>query len=157
VSNVAPVSSLSHLCISTFPCSTHTCRQGKKVIPYRDSKLTRLLQESLGGNAMTVMIAAISPADYNYSETMSTLKYAYRAKSIANAVTRYATHPSSVLHCARCISLFLHVLCTLIAPQERGLERAHDPGPAEPDRGAEAQAAERRGRYVAVTWRAVCH
>jgi hypothetical protein len=50
--------------------------------------LTRLLQESLGGNAMTVMIAAISPADYNYSETMSTLKYAYRAKSIANAVTR---------------------------------------------------------------------
>jgi hypothetical protein len=59
------------------------------VIPYRDSKLTRLLQESLGGNAMTVMIAAISPADYNYSETMSTLKYAYRAKSIANAVTRY--------------------------------------------------------------------
>jgi hypothetical protein len=61
------------------------------VIPYRDSKLTRLLQESLGGNAMTVMIAAISPADYNYSETMSTLKYAYRAKSIANAVTRYVT------------------------------------------------------------------
>jgi hypothetical protein len=65
-------------------------RQGKKVIPYRDSKLTRLLQESLGGNAATVMIAAISPADYNYSETLSTLKYAYRAKSIANAVTRYA-------------------------------------------------------------------
>jgi hypothetical protein len=58
------------------------------VIPYRDSKLTRLLQESLGGNAATVMIAAISPADYNYSETLSTLKYANRAKSIANAVTR---------------------------------------------------------------------
>ncbi len=72
----------------------HTRRQGKKVIPYRDSKLTRLLQESLGGNAMTVMIAAISPADYNYSETMSTLKYAYRAKSIANAVTRFVRTPS---------------------------------------------------------------
>ncbi len=68
--------------------SEGAARQGKKVIPYRDSKLTRLLQESLGGNAMTVMLAAISPADYNYSETMSTLKYAYRAKSIANAVTR---------------------------------------------------------------------
>ena len=68
--------------------SEGAARQGKKVIPYRDSKLTRLLQESLGGNSMTVMIAAISPADYNYSETMSTLKYAYRAKSIANAVTR---------------------------------------------------------------------
>mmetsp|Transcript_5640 Transcript_5640/g.12401 ORF Transcript_5640/g.12401 Transcript_5640/m.12401 type:complete len:722 (-) Transcript_5640:345-2510(-) len=63
-------------------------RKGKKVVPYRDSKLTRLLQESLGGNAATVMVAAISPADYNYSETMSTLKYANRAKSIANAVTR---------------------------------------------------------------------
>ena len=64
---------------------------GKKVmkhIPYRDSKLTRLLQESLGGNAATVMIAAISPADYNYDETLSTLKYANRAKSIANAVTK---------------------------------------------------------------------
>lgn len=59
-----------------------------KVIPYRDSKLTRLLQESLGGNAATTMIAAISPADYNYSETLSTLRYANRAKSIANALTR---------------------------------------------------------------------
>eukprot|EP00605_Chrysophyceae_sp_TOSAG23-4_P002059 GSChrysophyteH1.ASY1.ANO1.2280.1 assembled CDS len=59
-----------------------------KHIPYRDSKLTRLLQESLGGNAATVMIAAISPADYNYDETLSTLKYANRAKTIANAVTK---------------------------------------------------------------------
>lgn len=62
-------------------------RKGK-VIPYRESKLTRLLQESLGGNSATVMIASISPADYNYSETVSTLKYANRAKSIENAVTR---------------------------------------------------------------------
>ena len=64
--------------------------KGKKKIhiPYRDSKLTRLLQESLGGNAATVMIAAISPADYNYDETMGTLKYANRAKSIANAVVK---------------------------------------------------------------------
>eukprot|EP00600_Ochromonadales_sp_CCMP1393_P008823 CAMPEP_0174954044 /NCGR_PEP_ID=MMETSP0004_2-20121128/205_1 /TAXON_ID=420556 /ORGANISM="Ochromonas sp., Strain CCMP1393" /LENGTH=787 /DNA_ID=CAMNT_0016201813 /DNA_START=43 /DNA_END=2407 /DNA_ORIENTATION=- len=68
--------------------SEGAARNKKKVIPYRDSKLTRLLQESLGGNAATVMIAAISPADYNYSETMSTLKYANRAKSIENAVTR---------------------------------------------------------------------
>lgn len=60
---------------------------GKAHIPYRDSKLTRLLQESLGGNSATVMIAAISPADYNYDETLGTLKYANRAKSIANAVT----------------------------------------------------------------------
>lgn len=53
-------------------------------IPYRDSKLTRLLQDSLGGNTKTVMIAAISPADYNLDETLSTLRYASRAKSIKN-------------------------------------------------------------------------
>ena len=53
-------------------------------IPYRDSKLTRLLQDSLGGNQKTVMIAACSPADYNYEETLSTLRYASRAKSIKN-------------------------------------------------------------------------
>lgn len=53
-------------------------------IPYRDSKLTRLLQDSLGGNTKTMMIAAISPADYNLEETMSTLRYASRAKNIKN-------------------------------------------------------------------------
>ena len=53
-------------------------------IPYRDSKLTRLLQDSLGGNTKTVMIAACSPADYNYDETLSTLRYASRAKAIKN-------------------------------------------------------------------------
>ncbi|KAI8929336.1 P-loop containing nucleoside triphosphate hydrolase protein [Entophlyctis helioformis] len=53
-------------------------------IPYRDSKLTRLLQDSLGGNAKTLMIATLSPASYNYEETISTLRYANRAKSIKN-------------------------------------------------------------------------
>ena len=53
-------------------------------IPYRDSKLTRLLQDSLGGNTKTIMIAAVSPADYNYDETLSTLRYASRAKFIKN-------------------------------------------------------------------------
>lgn len=53
-------------------------------IPYRDSKLTRLLQDSLGGNTKTVMIAAISPADFNYDETLTTLRYASRAKMIKN-------------------------------------------------------------------------
>lgn len=53
-------------------------------VPYRDSKLTRLLQDSLGGNTKTVMIAACSPADYNYEETLSTLRYAARAKAIKN-------------------------------------------------------------------------
>eukprot|EP00163_Fabomonas_tropica_P017402 TRINITY_DN3091_c0_g4_i3.p1 TRINITY_DN3091_c0_g4~~TRINITY_DN3091_c0_g4_i3.p1 ORF type:complete len:1121 (-),score=354.56 TRINITY_DN3091_c0_g4_i3:115-3477(-) len=56
----------------------------KKFIPYRDSVLTRLLQQSLGGNAKTVMIAALSPADINHDETLSTLRYADRAKKIKN-------------------------------------------------------------------------
>ena len=53
-------------------------------IPYRDSKLTRLLQDSLGGNTKTVMVANVGPADYNFDETMSTLRYANRAKNIKN-------------------------------------------------------------------------
>ncbi|XP_025408168.1 kinesin-like protein KIF17 isoform X3 [Sipha flava] len=55
-----------------------------KHIPYRDSKLTRLLQDSLGGNTKTLMIACLSPADNNYDETLSTLRYANRAKNIYN-------------------------------------------------------------------------
>ncbi|UJR32870.1 hypothetical protein I4U23_020331 [Adineta vaga] len=51
-------------------------------IPYRDSVLTWLLKENLGGNSKTAMIAAISPADINYEETLSTLRYADRAKAI---------------------------------------------------------------------------
>lgn len=53
-------------------------------IPYRDSKLTRLLQDSLGGNAKTIMVANIGPASYNYDETLITLRYANRAKNIKN-------------------------------------------------------------------------
>ncbi|XP_033009764.1 kinesin-like protein KIF3B [Lacerta agilis] len=53
-------------------------------IPYRDSKLTRLLQDSLGGNAKTVMVANIGPASYNVDETLTTLRYANRAKNIKN-------------------------------------------------------------------------
>ncbi|XP_015412779.1 PREDICTED: kinesin-like protein KIF17 isoform X1 [Myotis davidii] len=55
-----------------------------KHIPYRDSKLTRLLQDSLGGNTKTLMVACLSPADNNYDETLSTLRYANRAKNIKN-------------------------------------------------------------------------
>merc|ERR1719269_553784 len=53
-------------------------------IPYRDSKLTRLLQDSLGGNTKTVMCANCGPAGYNFEETISTLRYANRAKNIKN-------------------------------------------------------------------------
>ncbi|XP_048372326.1 chromosome-associated kinesin KIF4A [Sphaerodactylus townsendi] len=53
-------------------------------IPYRDSKLTRLLQDSLGGNSHTLMIACVSPADSNMEETLNTLRYADRARKIKN-------------------------------------------------------------------------
>lgn len=55
-------------------------------VPYRDSKLTRLLQDSLGGNSQTVMIACVSPSDRDFMETLNTLKYANRARNIKNRV-----------------------------------------------------------------------
>ncbi|GAX80379.1 hypothetical protein CEUSTIGMA_g7818.t1 [Chlamydomonas eustigma] len=54
------------------------------VVPYRDSKLTRLLQDSLGGNSKTVMLANIGPADWNSEEILGTLKFAQRARNIKN-------------------------------------------------------------------------
>ena len=55
-----------------------------KHIPYRDSKLTRILQESLGGNSRTTLIINCSPSAYNEAETLSTLRFGIRAKSIKN-------------------------------------------------------------------------
>ena len=57
---------------------------GKQFIPYRDSKLTRILQDSLGGNSRTTMIACVSPAEQNHEESLSTIKYASRARNIKN-------------------------------------------------------------------------
>ena len=59
-------------------------------VPYRDSKLTRLLQDSLGGNSQTLMLACVSPADRDFMETLNTLKYANRAKNIKNKVLGFA-------------------------------------------------------------------
>lgn len=56
----------------------------KIMVPYRDSVLTKLLKNALGGNSKTIMIAALSPADINYDETLGTLRYADRAKKIKN-------------------------------------------------------------------------
>ncbi|XP_078741275.1 chromosome-associated kinesin KIF4-like, partial [Lampetra fluviatilis] len=53
-------------------------------VPYRDSRLTRLLQDSLGGNSLTLMVACVSPADSNLEETLNTLRYADRARKIKN-------------------------------------------------------------------------
>ena len=68
-------------------CITALSDGGKGVfVPYRDSKLTRLLKDSLGGNCMTVMIANVSPSHMNYEDTRNTLKYANRAKNIKTEV-----------------------------------------------------------------------
>ena len=59
-----------------------------KFVPYRDSKLTRILKDSLGGNILTVMLACISPCPNNYDETMNTLNYAFKAKKITKKVMK---------------------------------------------------------------------
>lgn len=61
---------------------------GLKHVPYRDSKLTRLLKDSLGGNCQTIMIANISPSSISYEDTYNTLKYATRAKKIKSNVKK---------------------------------------------------------------------
>jgi len=66
---------------------TETKRGKAPHIPYRDSKLTRLLQESLGGNARTTLIINCSPSSYNEEETLSTLRFGTRAKTIVNKAT----------------------------------------------------------------------
>ncbi|XP_059419787.1 kinesin-like protein KIF1A isoform X6 [Carassius carassius] len=76
--------------LAEMDCAPNKNKKKKKVesfIPYRDSVLTWLLRENLGGNSRTAMVAALSPADINYDETLSTLRYADRAKQIrCNAV-----------------------------------------------------------------------
>lgn len=68
-------------------------------VGYRDSKLTRLLQDSLGGNSVTLMIACVSPADYNVGETLSTLRYADRARKIKNKpIVNQDPHAAEINH-----------------------------------------------------------
>jgi len=56
----------------------------KDIVPYRDSALTRILQNALGGNSKTIMVCAISPSSMNFEESLGTLRYADRAKKIVN-------------------------------------------------------------------------
>jgi kinesin family protein 18/19 len=63
-------------------------KNNNNYVPYRDSKLTRLLKDSLGGNCRTVMIANIAPSASNFEDTHNTLKYANRAKNIKTTVKR---------------------------------------------------------------------
>ena len=70
--------------LSEAETQTKGGKGGHRHVPYRDSKLTRLLQDSLGGNSHTLMIACVSSADSNFDETLNTLRYAQRASCIQN-------------------------------------------------------------------------
>ncbi|XP_037390856.1 kinesin-like protein KIF1A isoform X18 [Pygocentrus nattereri] len=90
-------------------------KKKKKVesfIPYRDSVLTWLLRENLGGNSRTAMVAALSPADINYDETLSTLRYADRAKQIrCNAVINEDPNNRLVRELKEEVSRLKELLC----------------------------------------------
>ena len=64
--------------------------EGEKFIPYRNNKLTQVMQDSLGGNAKTLMFVNFSPADYNSDETVTSLNYATRVKKITNNAAKQA-------------------------------------------------------------------
>ncbi|XP_055502051.1 kinesin-like protein KIF1A isoform X7 [Leucoraja erinacea] len=82
-------------------------------IPYRDSVLTWLLRENLGGNSRTAMVAALSPADINYEETLSTLRYADRAKQIrCNAVINEDPNNKLIRELKDEVSRLRDLLCT---------------------------------------------
>ena len=80
-------------CINTLSDSQ---KPAGSFVPYRDSKLTRLLKDSLGGNTKTLMIACVSPCFLAYEETVNTLKYASRARNIKKKVIRN-TKEASIL------------------------------------------------------------
>eukprot|EP00937_MAST-01D_sp_MAST-1D-sp2_P001787 g1787.t1 len=100
-------SSLSKLgrCISILAAIGAGKKQGRgrgrvasPVVPYRESKLTFLLKSSLSGNARTLMLAAISPSDDSYDETLSTLRYASHAKSIKTHAVKNETPTDKLIH-----------------------------------------------------------
>eukprot|EP01062_Namystynia_karyoxenos_P046508 TRINITY_DN3488_c0_g1_i2.p1 TRINITY_DN3488_c0_g1~~TRINITY_DN3488_c0_g1_i2.p1 ORF type:complete len:1506 (+),score=626.38 TRINITY_DN3488_c0_g1_i2:91-4518(+) len=73
--------------IEALASNSEKSRAPKRFVPYRDATLTWLLREALGGNSKTVMVATISPSTLNFEESLSTLKYADRAKKIQNQAT----------------------------------------------------------------------
>jgi chromosome segregation ATPase len=89
--------------------------------PYRQSKLTRLLQDALGGNSQTLFLACVSPSDTNASETLSTLHYANRARNIKNAPTRNIDATAEELRRLRTLT---HLLKSELIRQRFGCESA---------------------------------
>ena len=88
-------------------------------VPYRNSALTWLLKDCLGGNARTVILANISPSEGSYNETMSTLRYVERAKLIVNTVrvNETSTDPAFVAHLQKTITHLQERVFTLSKAQ----------------------------------------
>ena len=76
--------------------------KGDSFVPYRDSKLTKLLSDSLGGNSLTTMIACCSPSSRYLDETLTTLKYAQRVKNIKNKAVIQLDPQQSLIRELRC-------------------------------------------------------
>lgn len=95
---------------------------GKKHIPYRDSKLTRLLKDSLGGNCKTVMIANVSPTALTYDDTYNTLKYADRAKNIRVIVAKNVILEPNYEHFGKAIGALQSEILNLKALLQRERE-----------------------------------
>ncbi|ETW00117.1 hypothetical protein, variant 1 [Aphanomyces invadans] len=114
----------------------------KAFVPYRESKLTRLLQDSLGGNSKTVMIACVSPADSNYEETTSTLRYAERTRCIQNkAVINKDPGACEIKYLRQQVELLqlqlLQAKSTLHAPTHDGLSLSLSSSPVSPSSAVE--------------------
>eukprot|EP00600_Ochromonadales_sp_CCMP1393_P009763 CAMPEP_0174963216 /NCGR_PEP_ID=MMETSP0004_2-20121128/5205_1 /TAXON_ID=420556 /ORGANISM="Ochromonas sp., Strain CCMP1393" /LENGTH=1919 /DNA_ID=CAMNT_0016211813 /DNA_START=58 /DNA_END=5817 /DNA_ORIENTATION=- len=94
--------------------------EGTKFIPYRNNKLTQLMQDSLGGNAKTLMFVNFSPADYNADETMTSLMYAARVKKIVNNASKQAESEE--------VARLKHIIKKLQAGQTVDLNEGEDAG-----------------------------
>ncbi|CAG8459131.1 17870_t:CDS:2 [Dentiscutata erythropus] len=105
-------------------------------VPYRDSKLTRLLQDSLGGNAQTLMIACVSPIEYNMNETISTLKYANRARNIKNlaSVNQEEAGWNDVNHLQNLVMKLRGEISALKAAAAQNAQRSQDGGSVSPEK-----------------------
>jgi kinesin family protein 18/19 len=95
-------------------------------VPFRDSKLTRLLKDSLGGNCRTVMIANISSAESSFEETLNTLKYANRAKNIKTHVKRNVLNVNH--HISEYVSLISNLRSEIQVLKDQIVEKAPRPG-----------------------------
>ena len=128
-------------------CISALCQggRGRRHIPYRNSKLTRLLKFSLGGNCKTVMIACVSPSSAHYDETHNTLKYANQAKNIQTKVSR------NLLHVDRHVAQYVQAIASLRAEvaELKGKLAERPDTPRTASAAADAELAEAQAALVA--------